>query len=131
MTEAFKARIGLLGDENINAVAELELVLEEETEETLARFKVSKYAKNNFQKGQTAEFTKTPLKEPLLLKKHELDRLVSGRKPYKYWTNRDSNFTREQTSQSNVAYIHCNVIHGRWRLCVILPRVPLVCENQI
>ena len=73
----FKARIGLLGNEELNQVAEMEVTLEEEKEETFARFKYQQFCKQYFQKGHTGTFSKDPLKEPLLIKEHEVDRVVS------------------------------------------------------
>ena len=41
MTDVFKARIGLLGEEHVSEVSEVELAITEEKDETLSSFQVS------------------------------------------------------------------------------------------
>ena len=77
LSEAFKAQIGLSPMEGFNEVAELEMALEEERDATLTQFNFAKYAKEHFKKGQTPNFTKEHLQNPLIPKKQDVDKLVS------------------------------------------------------
>ena len=79
LTEAFKARIGLVGssEEANNEIDELELMPAKEFEATLKQFKLAKFCKSNFTAGQTFQHSKEPLKEPLIPKKHDIDKSVS------------------------------------------------------
>lgn len=92
MSEAFKRRIGLIGggqhdgcaneilDETIRELGEISLPQSHdvEREATLTRAKFDKFAKSFFQSKNSNVFSKQPINEPLLAKKHELDTTVSA-----------------------------------------------------
>ena len=78
LSEAFQASLGLLGPEGINQVSEVIFTPDLEKEETISRFKYSQYVKSNFQNGITGSYVgPQQLTEPLLPKKHDVDRMVS------------------------------------------------------
>lgn len=78
LTDAFKARIGLLGPtgEQLNEIPEVEFQWEEEKEETLAQYKMSKFAKQHFCGGATLVHSKEMIRSPLLAKSKDLDKMV-------------------------------------------------------
>jgi len=92
LSEAFKRRIGLIGggqhdgcaneilDETIRELGEISLPQSHdvEREATLTRAKFDKFAKSFFQSKNSNVFSKQPINEPLLAKKHELDTTVSA-----------------------------------------------------
>ena len=81
LTDAFKARIGITStsEECSREVCELEMSLDVEKEATLSKFKFAKFMKENFLIATATDsesFTREPIKQPLLSKKSEVDRLV-------------------------------------------------------
>ena len=98
LSEAFKRRIGLISgvehdgcadeilDETMRELGEISLPASRdvEREATLTRTKFDKFVKSFFQSKSSQVYSKPPLTEPLLAKKHELDRTVSVDRPEKH-----------------------------------------------
>ena len=62
--------------EQLNEVQEVELQWEEEREETLVQFKMSKFAKNHFSGGATLAHSTDMIRTPLLAKQKDIDKMV-------------------------------------------------------
>jgi len=90
LSEAFKRRLGLVSgvehdgcagemlDETMRDLGEISLPesRDVEREATLTRAKFDKFVKSFFQSKSSQVYSKVSLSEPLLAKKHELDRTV-------------------------------------------------------
>ena len=86
LSEAFKRRLGLVShtgademlDETVRELAEVSSTesRDVEREATLTRAKFDKFARSFFQTKNSHVHSRQPITEPLLAKKHELDRTV-------------------------------------------------------
>ncbi|KAI0233257.1 Myosin-VIIa [Lamellibrachia satsuma] len=77
LTDVFKATIGLLGEERVSEVSEVELAITEERDETLSSFQYKKFAKQYFIGGNSSVFSTEALSSPLLPKTHKVDKMAA------------------------------------------------------
>lgn len=76
LSDAFKSRLGLGGLDGIAETKEISIAVDWEKDATISTFKFSKYAKQHYIANNTHKWQNTPLKEPLLQKSNDIDRIV-------------------------------------------------------